>query len=120
MSKPPHQCPGSDIRIVLRGLVYECQNQRDTGKYKFSGAFLGFDIRHESSRPNRGECQSHRTSVPVLTFVSCCGGLFTNVRTKGTLASISFLVRFLDLTFAMRVRGQTGANVKATAPVSRF
>jgi hypothetical protein len=65
MSNPPHQRPGSDIRIVLRGLVYECQNQRDTGKYKFSGAVL-------------------------------------------------------DLTFAIRVRGKTGANVKSTAPWSKF
>ena len=26
-----HQCPGSDIRILSRRALYECQNQRDTG-----------------------------------------------------------------------------------------
>src|SRR4051812_37138710 len=31
---------------------------------------------------------AQRASVPVLTFVSYRGNLFTNVRTKGTLATI--------------------------------
>jgi hypothetical protein len=44
-------CPGSDIRIVWRRKLCECQNQ-DTSQYTIPARF-GFDIRYQDSPQHR-------------------------------------------------------------------
>ena len=59
------------------------------------------------------------TGVPVLTFVSCRSESLYEWQDRRDTSEYSFAVRFLNLTFAIGVRGRTGANVKFTALVSR-
>src|SRR5271170_4287780 len=54
------------------------------------------------------------TSVPVLTFVSRCGGFVYECQNQRDTKKNEILVWFLDLTFALRTRGDTEANIKST------
>src|SRR5690242_18259594 len=119
MSNPPHQCPGSDIRIMSPRIRLRMSEPKGHWQVSDSGAVLDLTfawgtraiLKRMSNPPHQCPGSDIRIMSPRIRLRMS--------EPKGHwLISDSGAV--LDLTFAWGTRGNTEANVKSTAPVSRF